>query len=129
MNNRTRTVTFNAPKEKVFDYVSNIENLPKWATGFCLELKKAGSDYKVKTPDGEIYFWIDADKKSGVLDMFGGPTKDQAACWPARVAGLPDRTSVLIFTAVQLPDVPDEVFEMQCKSLDEEFENIRRAVE
>jgi hypothetical protein len=129
MNNRTRTVTFNAPKDKVFDYVSNIENLPKWATGFCRELKKTGSDYKVKTPDGEIYFWIDADKKSGVLDMFGGPTKDQAVGWPARVAGLPDNTSVLIFTALQLPDVTDEVFEMQCKSLDEEFENIRRAVE
>lgn len=129
MNNRTKTVTLNAPREKVFDYVSNIENLPKWATGFCLELKKEGSDYKVKTPDGEIHFRIEADRQTGVVDMFGGPVKDRAACWPARVAPLPDNTSVLIFTAVQPPDVPDEVFEMQCKSLDEEFENIRRAVE
>lgn len=39
MNNRTKTVTFNAPKEKVFDYLSNIENLPKWATGFCRTLQ------------------------------------------------------------------------------------------
>jgi hypothetical protein len=129
MNNRTKTVTFNAPKEKVFDYLSNIENLPKWATGFCRELKRTGKDYKVVTSEGEMYFWIDADKKSGVLDMFGGPSKDEAACWPARVAGLPDNTSVLIFTAVQLPGVPDETFEMQCRSLDGEFENIRRAVE
>lgn len=129
MNNRTKTVTFNAPKEKVFDYLSNIENLPKWATAFCRTLKKVGNDYKVTTPDGEVYFWIDADKKSGVLDMFGGLSKEGAACWPARVAGFPDNTSVLIFTAVQSPEVPDEIFETQCKSLDEEFENIRLAVE
>jgi len=129
VNNRTKTVTLNAPREKVFDYVSNIENLPEWATGFCKELNKVGKDYKVTTPDGEVYFWIDADRKSGVMDMFGGHRKDEAACWPARVVNLPDQTSVLIFTAVHMPDVPDEVFEMQCKSLDEEFENIRRAVE
>ena len=80
VNNRTKTVTFNAPGERVFDYVSNIENLPKWATGFCKELKKVGKDYKVTTPDGEMYFWIDADRKSGVMDMFGGHSKDEAAC-------------------------------------------------
>lgn len=129
MNNRTKTATFNAPKERVFDYISNVENLPKWATAFCRELKKVGKDYKVTTPDGEVYFWIDSDKKSGVVDMFGGPSKETAACWPARVAGLPDNTSVLTFTAVQMPGVPDELFDMQCKSLEEEFENIRRAVE
>lgn len=129
MNTRTRTVSFNAPKDKVFTYLSNIENLPKWATGFCKELKKVDSDYKVKTPDGEIYFWIQDDEKTGVMDMFGGPTKDQAACWPARVIGLPDQTCVFIFTALQLPGMPEEVFEMQCKSLDQEFENIRHAVE
>ncbi len=129
MNNRTKTATFNAPKERVFDYISNIENLPKWATAFCRGLKKAGRDYKVVTPDGEVYFWIESDKKSGVLDMFGGPSKDSVVCWPARVAALPDNTSLFIFTALQIPGVPDEVFETQCKSLDEEIENIRRAVE
>jgi len=129
MNTKTLALSLNAPKEKVFTYISDIENLPKWATGFCKELKKEGSDYKVVTCEEEVYFKFDADKNTGVLDMTAGPNKQEMASWPARVVGLHDNTSVFIVTAVQFPEVPDDVFDMQVNSTYEEFENIRQAVE
>ena len=129
MNNSTITATFDAPTDKVFAYVSNIENLPEWATGFCQELKKEGDGFKVVTPGGEVYFSTDGDATTGILDMVAGPQKDQTVTWPARVVGLPDGRSVLMFTAIQTPDTSDEAFAAQCGSLKEEFENIRRAVE
>jgi len=129
MNTKTLSLSLNAPKDKVFSYLSDIENLPEWATGFCKELKKEGSDYKVVTCEEELYFKFDAHENTGVLDMVAGPNKEQMASWPARVVGLHDETSVFIVTAVQFPEVPDEVFEMQVKSTYEEFENIRNAVE
>ena len=129
MNTSTHTATFDAPKDKVFAYLSKVENLPEWATGFCQDLKKEGGNYKVVTPGGEVYFRIDHDAGAGILDMVAGPQKDQTITWPARVVGLPDGRSVFMFTAIQTPDVSDEAFAAQCASLEEEFENIRRAVE
>ena len=43
MSSRTVTAVFEAPKEQVFDYLSQIGNLPKWASEFARELKYAGS--------------------------------------------------------------------------------------
>ncbi len=129
MNTKTIAVSLNAPKDKVFSYISDIENLPKWATNFCKDLKKEGSDYKITSCDGEMYFRFDTNKDTGVVDMTAGPSKEEMASWPARVVGLHDNTSVFIVTAVQFPDVPDDIFEMQVNSTYEEFENIRQAVE
>ena len=39
MSSRTVTAVLEAPKEQVFDYLSQIANLPKWASEFARELK------------------------------------------------------------------------------------------
>ena len=62
MKSSTHTLTVRASKDRTFDFLSRIENLPKWATLFCKELKPmAGGRYKVITPQGEIFFRIDGD--------------------------------------------------------------------
>lgn len=129
MNSSTATAYFNAPRDKVFAYLADVENLPRWATGFCKELKKDGSDHKVVTPHGEFYFRIDSDPKTGVVDMVSGPDKEMMATYPVRVAALPDGGSLLLFTALQMPGQSDEDFANDCRGLQAEFENIRQAVE
>lgn len=126
---KTTTARFKAPADKVQNFIANVENLPKWATGFCKNLKKQGDDYIVTTPGGDLFFRIDQNQDNGITDMWGGPSKDMMMRWPVRV--LPDGFggSVLAFTAIQTPDQPDEVFEGQCKELEVEFENIRAHVD
>jgi hypothetical protein len=119
------TLSLNASRGKAFAFLSNIENLPKWATLFCKELKRdAQGRHRVLTPGGEIYFRIVADEITGVIDMFGGPAEDQLACWPARVVERPGGGSLFIFTAMQYPDMTDEVFIQQCDGLKQEFVHI-----
>lgn len=129
MHTKTHTARFDAPCAHVFAYLADAENLPKWATGFCKSLRKQGGDYYVQTPACELYFRIDHDERTGVLDMTSGPSKDQAATWPVRVAPLPDDSTLMTFTAIQMPGVSDEDFAGQCAELENEFENIRAAVE
>jgi uncharacterized membrane protein len=38
----------------VYDYVSNAENLPKWATMFCKSVERADGDWIVETPQGPV---------------------------------------------------------------------------
>jgi len=56
----------------VFAFLSDIRNLPKWATGFAKELKDIDGEYKVVTPQGEIFFRMESDAGTGIIDMFGG---------------------------------------------------------
>ena len=82
---KTTTGRFKSPAEKVQTFVGNIENLPNWATTFCLSLKKENEDYKVTTLGGEIFFRIDNCTETGVIDMWGGSSKDMMMRWPARL--------------------------------------------
>jgi hypothetical protein len=127
---RTATVTtvLSAPQPAVFDYLAEIENLPQWATEFARELRRDGDDYKVVNGLGEFHFAITADRASGVIDMFAGPTKEQMAIFPSRAVALPDGRTAYSFTIFQAPDMPDELFDAQHASLQREFRNIEHAL-
>lgn len=129
MHVQSKTVRFDAPAPAVFAYLAAIESLPQWATAFCLGLRRDGPDHKVMTPGGEIFFRIDADPRTGVIDFWGGPDKGRMRRWPARVVDDQQGSAVFVFTAIQMPDEADALFEAQCASLEHEFEAIRRAVE
>ena len=126
MINRTVTAVLDAPRNVVFDYLSRIENLPQWATDFAHELKYEEGKAKVVNGLGEFYFRIDADARSGVIDMYAGPAEDDLALFPTRVVGLPDGRTAYSFTMFQGPGMPDELFDSQYASLRREFENIER---
>lgn len=125
MRSETVTTILPASRNVVFDYMSDIERLPEWATEFARQLKREGQDYKVVNGLGEFYFKIEADPGTGVIDMFAGPTKDQMAVFPTRAVELPDGRTAYSFTMFQGPDMPDELFETQHQSLQREFANIQ----
>ncbi len=125
MINRTVTAVLDAPSDEVFDYLSRIENLPEWATDFAQELKYEDGAAKVVNGLGEFYFRIDADAKTGVIDMYTGPSEEELALFPTRVVALGDSKSAYSFTMFKAPGMPDELFESQYESLRREFDNIR----
>jgi hypothetical protein len=126
MTSRTVTAVLDVPKQCLFDYLSKIENLPRWATEFARDLKYEDGKAKVVNGLGEFYFRIDADEDTGVIDMYAGPTEDEMALFPTRVVSLSEGSSAYTFTMFQAPTMPDELFESQYRSLLREFENIRR---
>jgi len=125
MINRTVTAVLDAPAPRVFEYLSRIENLPEWATEFARELKYVDGKAKVVNGFGEFYFSIEADSKTGVIDMLAGPTEGELALFPTRVVALGEGASAYSFTMFKPAKMPDELFESQYESLRREFENIR----
>jgi hypothetical protein len=125
MQARTVIAVLDAPRELVFRYLADVENLPAWATEFARELKFEDGKAKVVNGLGEFYFSIDADPKTGVIDMFAGPTEEELAVFPTRVVGLPGGKVAYSFTMFQGPEMPDELFESQYEALVREFDNIR----
>ncbi len=130
MKTSTHSLSLKAPKDRAFDFLSRIENLPKWATLFCQKLERdAKGRHKVITPNGEIFFRVDGDAHTGVIDMYGGPTEEAMAHWPTRVIPLGDSESMFIFTALQYPGISDSDFAAQCEGLEREFPHIKAHVE
>ena len=126
MSTRTVTAVLDAPKEHVFDYLSEVANLPKWASEFARELKYEDGKAKVVNGLGEFHVSIDADRTTGVIDMYAGPTESELALFPTRVVALPTGGSAFSFTMFQGTETPNELFESQYQSLLREFENIER---
>ena len=125
MQARTVTAVLDAPKEQVFRYLADVENLPTWATEFARELKFEDGKTKVVNGLGEFYFSIEADPETGVIDMYTGPTEAELAVFPTRVVELSGGKVAYSFTMFQGPEMPDELFESQYEALLREFDNIR----
>ena len=125
MEPRTVTAILGAPKQQVFDYLANVDNLPDWATEFARELRYEDGRAKVVNGLGEFFFSIEADAETGVIDMYAGPTEDALALFPTRVVELPGGRSAYSFTMFQGPAMPDELFDSQYQALLREFDNIR----
>jgi Polyketide cyclase / dehydrase and lipid transport len=120
------TTVLPAPRDEVFDYLADVDNLPEWATEFARELRRDGDEVRVVNGLGEFVFAIRADRETGVIDMLAGPDADHMAVFPTRAVGLPDGRTAYSFTMFQGPDMPDALFEAQHASLRREFENIER---
>ena len=126
MRSHTVTTVLPAPRERVFAYLADIDNLPSWATEFARELKLVDGRHKIVNRVGEFFFQIRADERTGVIDMLAGPDEEELALFPTRVVPLgPDR-SAFTFTMFQSPGQSEALFEQQYASLQREFENIER---
>ena len=124
MRHATVTTVLEAPRDVVFDFMADIENVPRWATEFARELKRRPDGYRVVNGLGEFRFEIRADRDTGVIDMYAGPDAGQLSVFPTRAVSLPDGRTAYSFTMFQAPDMPDELFDAQHASLQREFANI-----
>ena len=126
MRSETVTTVLPVSQERVFEYMSDIRNLPEWATEFARELREKDGEYRVVNNLGEFVFEIRADERTGVIDMYAGPSEEELGLFPSRVVAFPDGASAYSLTMFQAPGMPDELFESQYESLLREFVNIER---
>lgn len=124
MRSETVTTVLPASRKRVFDYMSDIRNLPEWATEFARELHEEDGEYKVVNNLGEFVFEIRADEDTGVIDMYSGPTRDELAVFPTRAVELANGMTSYSFTMFQGPGMPDDLFESQYESLKREIANL-----
>lgn len=124
----SKSLTVNVSAEKLFNFVSTPENLPKWAVNYCHSIQKDGDIYRIQGPMGESYFDIKADAQSGVIDMYGGSSKNMLHPFPSRVVSLPDGSAHLTMTCVMMEDLSEDDIKKLEQSFAEEFDMLRQQV-
>jgi hypothetical protein len=127
LNSVTETCVVNVPRDNVFEFLSNIENIPKWATKFVSKLAVVDNKYKAMTPIGEVFIRLDVDKKAGLIDIYAGPTENNMTPAYMRIISLQEGFSTAVmFTFFQYDSTPDAIWEIFCEWIKIEVDNIRR---
>src|SRR3989304_8763670 len=73
LRSKTLTVSIECPPGRAYAFVSNPENLPKWATAFCRSVRRSEGDWIVETPDGPMRIKFVGQNEYGVLDHYVYP--------------------------------------------------------
>jgi hypothetical protein len=126
LNSITETCVVSAPREKVFKFLSDIENLPQWSTKFIKKITKAKGKYTAQTPIGKVFIKFDINKTAGIIDIYAGATEDKMTPAYMRIISLPNNSTAVMFTFFQWDSTPDAMWEIFCEWIKVEVENIRK---
>lgn len=124
MKSVTESCVVSINKNKVFEFLSKPENMPKWSTKFIKKIFTDGDNLKAITPLGEVFLRFETDAKTGVIDIYAGPTQKQMTAAFMRVTKLGKNSTGVTFTFFQYPDTDDKTWKMFCEWIKIEVGNI-----
>lgn len=129
MRSDTQNVTISATPERVFAFVADGANLPRWAIGFAKSVRKASPGWIVGTAQGsEVPTTIAADSATGTVDFRMEPAPGMMATAYARIVPNAEGAE-LVFTQFQQPGMPDEVFAKLVASVGHEMAALKALLE
>ena len=109
LKSRTLTTSIDCSTQKVYEFVSNLENMPKWAKTFCRSIKKSNGEWIIETPQGQMEIKIAPKNEFGILDHTVIPAPGVEVFVPMRV--VPNGSgSEVVFTLFQQPGMSDQEF-------------------
>jgi hypothetical protein len=123
----TRAVTIDATVTKVFEFIANPANLPRWAVGFCRAIRRdqeSPDRWIVTTAQGDVPIRYETSAAFGVIDFYLSPAPGVEAGAFSRVVPNGEGAEY-VFTQFQAPGMPDEVFQGQVHALVEELQVLR----
>jgi hypothetical protein len=126
LNSVTETCVVSVPKDKVFKFLSNIENLPKWSTQFIKEVSVVDGKYKAVTPIGEVFLRFETDHKAGLIDIYAGPTEQHMTPAYLRIIPFSENFTGIMFTFFQWADTDNMTWQIFCEWIKIEVGNIKK---
>ncbi|HWP59154.1 MAG TPA: hypothetical protein VNL14_14770 [Candidatus Acidoferrales bacterium] len=106
---RTITVRIGRPADVVYNFASDPENFPKWASGLAKSLTKTNGEWVAETPQGPMTVRFTGQNRFGVLDHYVIPQSGPGIYIPMRVIANGDGSEV-IFTLFRRPEMSAEKF-------------------
>ena len=122
------SVSTNRSADQVYEFVSDPENLPKWAAGLSGSIKKVNDDWITESPMGRVKVKFAEKNKFGVLDHDVTLPSGVKVYNPMRV--LPNNDgSELVFTLYRRPDESDQQFAEDAKAVERDLAKLKTLLE
>lgn len=104
------SVPINRPATDIYHFVSQPENLPKWAAGLSGSIEKRGEEWIAQSPMGIVKIKFAPNNEFGVLDHDVTTPEGHVFHNPMRVI-TNNSGAEIIFTLFRLPAMSDREFE------------------
>jgi hypothetical protein len=124
----TKTISIDADPGKVFRFLVDPAHLPRWAVGFAKAVRRDGDRWVVTTGTGEVALRVSADPASGVVDFVMTPAAGIEVTAASRVLAR-GTAAEYVFTQVQPPGMPDEVFARSAAAVTHELTVLKALLE
>lgn len=128
LRSKTLSVSIACPPRRVYEFVSNPENLPRWATAFCRSVRKSKGEWIVETPDGPMRIGFVEQNDCGVLDHVVTVQPGIEIVNPMRVVPNGSGSEVML-TLFQWPGTSDEKFAGDAGLVERDLLTLKKVLE
>ncbi|HEY7110713.1 MAG TPA: hypothetical protein VH415_14910 [Nitrososphaeraceae archaeon] len=125
---RQVSITIGLPPDKVYDFVSNPQNLPSWAGGLSGSIENVNGEWVAESPMGKVKIKFADKNMFGVLDHDVTLPSGETFYNPMRVVSN-GNGSELIFTLYQRPGMSETDFKKDEEQIKKDLEKLRTLVE
>ena len=128
---RTLSVSINSKPKAVYEFVLNLENLPRWAKMFCRSIKLLNGEWIAEILQEQAKVRITKRNDFGILDhyvkLLSSPNVDEVFV-PMRVVQNGDGSEV-IFTIFELAGMAEERYAEDIRMVEQDLKNLKSIVE
>jgi hypothetical protein len=122
------SVSIRSSPEDVYAFASNIENLPRWASGLGGSIRNVGGEWIADGPMGPVKVRIAAPNEFGVLDHDVVLPSGTTVHNPMRV--VPNGTgSEVTFTLLRSPEATEEQFDRDAEWVEKDLRTLKDLLE
>jgi hypothetical protein len=124
----TKTMSIEADPGRVFEFVADPAQLPRWAVGFAKAVRQEGDRWVVTTGTGELTLRVRSDPACGVVDfvMTVAPGAEVVASSRVLARG---SGAEYVFTQMQPPGMSDEALARSAAAVAHELTVLKALLE
>ena len=128
--NKSKTIStfIKSDPKTVYDFVSNLENLPRWASSTFPSIKEVNGEWVVETPNGRNKVMITEKNNFGILDHHVKLTSGVEVYVPMRVVKNGDGSEVLL-TVFQAPEMTDDGYAKDIQTVEKDLNHLKTLIE
>ena len=128
LKSRTLSISINCDPKKAYDFVSNPENLPAWATTFCRSITRSNGEWIIATAQGPVKARFAGKNELGVLDHYLTPASGVEIFVPMRI--VPNGQGCeMVFTLFQQPGMSDDNYAKDAGLVAQDLNTLKRVLE
>lgn len=125
---RTVSVSIDCPPSQVYDFVSDPENLPRWAAGLGRSVSKVNEQWIVQTSSGPMGIRFVEGNDLGVLDHRVALESGEEILVPMRVVANGAGSEVMV-TVFRLAGTSAEGFARDVGLVERDLKTLKRTLE
>jgi hypothetical protein len=128
MRSRIINISIQRDHRTVYGFVSNLENLPRWAGKAFKSIKQLDGEWIAETTQGTVRVSLVERNEFGVLDHYVKTSTGTELFIPMRVVKNGDGSEV-IFTLFQTPEMSDVQFDEDAKLVEQDLFSLKNIME